>query len=72
MDGQEEFRKLDVYFSSIIYQVQTLAFNMDERILGGEVAFKQFINLPLANAPVQLPSILSINTNYALDLETKH
>ena len=43
------FKKLDVYFSSIIYQVQSMAFGINEDINNGEVAEKQFLNMALSN-----------------------
>jgi len=71
LDSQEIFRKLDVYFGSIIYQVQTLAFGIDERQNEGEVAMKQFMNLPLGSSAMQLPSILNINTNQLLQMDRR-
>ena len=63
------FKKLDCYFSSIIYQVQTLAFGADDS--QGEVNIKQFMNLAVGSSAVQLPNILSVNTNYMLEMDRR-
>ena len=68
-EEQDVFKKLDCYFSSIIYQVQTLAFGANDA--HGEVNFKQFLNLAVGSSAMQLPSILSVNTNYMLQMDRR-
>ena len=67
-DEQDVFKKLDCYFSSIIYQVQTLAFGANDT---SEVNVKQYLNMALGSSPIQLPNILSVNTNYMLELDRR-
>ena len=63
----QTFQKLDSYFAAIMYQVQTLAFGNTE----SQADYKTFLSSPISTTGVQLPSILSVNTNYLLELEKK-
>ena len=66
-DTIHTFQKLDSYFAAIMYQVQTLAFaNSDSNL-----DHKSFLSSPISSMGVQMPSILSVNTNYLLELERK-
>ena len=60
-------RLLDARLNSIVYQVQTLAFGANER----DLDVRSYHASPLGNMGVQMPSVLSVNTNYLLELERK-
>lgn len=50
--------------------MQALAFGASDSSTS-EVNVKQFMNLAIGSSGVQLPNILSVNTNYLLELDRR-
>ena len=61
------WERLDAYLSSVIYQVQTMAFSFD--FACPKTPFQCFMSSPLSNTAIQMPSILHLNTTSIPDLE---